>query len=303
MSDDRTYSERQLPLLGILLLVEAALAALPPMATLAVKGTGSFPGVSWLPFVLGHLVFPGVLGALVVAMHRRTTGTALLPWASLIAIAGNEMSLTGWAYLGTPRTLALCEPISSLLLSVALPVLWGSALVRLRDPGNPSLQSTGRKAAGLVQLAFIFRFAARFQFLGSVGSFSSINAGYAVWSLVEIVESLILLWASVESVRSAPDADAVRDRAARIHKLLRVWLVVIFLGSTVTNVLQLVASSDPVLGLAYQMLTLVTFLTLTVTAAAAVTRHCRARIAGVQFPASDPLTGRSGGVESTGEPS
>jgi hypothetical protein len=302
MSDDRTYSERQLPLLGIVLLVEAALAALPPMATLAVKGTGSWPGVSWLPFVLGHLVFPGVLGALVVATRRRTTGTALLQVASLIAIAGNELSFVGWASLGVPRALALCEPISSLLLSVAQPVLWGSALVRLRDPANASLQSTGRKAAGLVQLAFIFRFAARFQFLGSAGSFSSINAGYAVWSLVEIVESLILLWASVESVRSTPDVDAVRDRAARVHKLLRVWLVVIFLGSTVTNVLQLVASSDSVLGLAYQMLNLVTFLTLTVTAAAAVARHCGARTAGVQFPAPEHPPGRSGDVQSTGEP-
>ncbi len=297
------YPERRLPFLGIALLIEAGLAALPPMATLAVKGTRSFPGVSWLPFVLGHLVFPGVLGALVVAMHRRTTGTALLQWASLIAVVGNEASLFGWTYLSTPRTLALCEPVSSLLVSVALPFLWGSAVVRFREPANASLQATGRKAAGLVQLSFIFRFAARFQFLGSVGSLDSVNAGYAIWSVVEIVESLILLWASVESVRAASDVDAVRARAERIDKILRGWFVLIFAGSAVTNVLQLLGSSDPVLGLLYQMLSLATFLTLTVTAAAAVARHCSARIGALQFPASDPLISRSGGVETTGEPS
>jgi len=298
-----SFLERRLAVFGVSLLVEVALASLPPMATLAVKGTGSFPGVSWLPFALGHLVFPGVLGALVVAMHRRTTGTALLQGASLIAIAGTELSLTGWAYLGTPRTLSLCEPISSLLTSVALPVLWGSAVARLRDPANPSLQSTGRKAAGLVQLAFIFRFAARCQYLGSVGSWDAINAGYAVWSLVEIVESLILLWASIESVRTTPDADAVRERAASIDKLLRAWFMLFFAGSAVANVLQLVSSADPILGLVYQLLALGTFLTLTVTAAAAVARHCSARVGALQFPATEPLTQRSGGVESTGEPS
>jgi hypothetical protein len=302
MNGDRLKPERLFPIFGIVLLAETAVSALPPMATLAVKGTASFPGVTWLLFVLGHLVFPGVLGALVVAIHRRTTGhTAFLQWASLVAVAGQELTLAGWNYLGTPRTLALCEPLSSLLVSFALPVLWGSAVARLRHPGNGPLQATGRKAAGLLQLSFTLRFAARFQFLGSIGSLNAVNAGTIVWSLVEVMESLILLWASVEAVRTTPDEDAVRERATRIHNLLGVWFVLLFIGSAATNVLYLLGES--VLGLVYQLLTLATSLTLTVTAAAAVARHCSARIGGVQFPASDPLTGRSGGVESTGEPS
>lgn len=255
--------------------------------------------------LLGRVILPAALGAFTLVLHRKATGAPLLRLAALIGIGGMELCLSAGVILqGYVRALGLLEIVGNLIIAVAAPALWGSALARLELPGDLPLQATGRKFAGLVQLAFVFRFVGRVQFWGGFGSMGAgSEAFYAVWSLTQIADSVVLLWASIEAVRTTRDADAVRYRAGKIHRWMRIWIVVVVLSGFAMNAVQLVQGGETAGAVVTHFCTLAQIVTSTMIAVFAVAWACGAQAPTLQFPASGSLIGRSGDVESTGDPS
>jgi hypothetical protein len=125
----------------------------------------------------------------------------------------------------------LFQVVNTLLLYLGAPVLWGAALARRDAPGSLEAQKLGRLSAGAVQLGYVFLFAAEaHRFAQFPSSFNQSGAGaaaafYALMQLSELAERILLLWASIVSVRTAVDEETIVRRAVRINRLLGAWLL------------------------------------------------------------------------------
>lgn len=298
MSDDRPFSpDRWIAPLAIALIAETLAAGFPWIEVYCAQETCLQNPWSHVLLYVGYASIPALFGIVTLLALRipRMTGAARA--LGFVAMLGMEVSMfSSWVSTPFGPTFAIFHILSAVLISMATPLLWGSALARLENPGNLLLQKAGRMAAGVIQLGFVFRFVARIRnsgFYGSMGS--SVDPSTAIWMLGDLVESLILLWATVESLRAVPDDESVRDRAAKVHKLMRAWVLAILLTSGVSNIVQF-AQSHRAVSAAYYLWTGAVYVTVTLAATYVVARCFR-----LQFPLSDPLTERSGGVVSTGD--
>jgi hypothetical protein len=120
--------------------------------------------------------------------------------------------------------------VSSLLIFAGGPAMWGAALARRAESGSPAAQKAGRMAAGAVQVGFMFLFAAEVRMWDQLGMLSSTGSGaasaaYVLLRLTQLAERILLLWASIDSVRTAVDDEVIVRRAVRINRLLGGWLL------------------------------------------------------------------------------
>jgi hypothetical protein len=223
---------RRLPLLGAALLIGG------------IVGLCVEPGVwfAYLPQIgLCLIVILAGLSALRLSRREPSVGTAtLFLWSGVLAIF--VVLLFGFVemiqQMANLKSYGFFAIIQTLLMILGAPVLWGAALARRADPGSLPAQKAGRMSAGAVQLGFCFLFAAevhrfsQFRFTEQMGSSAS-AAVFALFQLTDLVERVLLLWASVESVRAAADDAVILRRAERIHRIMGGWLIL----SAVTAVL------------------------------------------------------------------
>jgi hypothetical protein len=301
MSEERPPStDRWLPWIGLALIAEALLILAPPVEQY--RQSSNFYGtpLSRIFLFVGQGILPGLLGGAMLATLRRPSAVAVSVWAAFACIVGMSLeSFAAWTVADFKgRILWTFLPTSALLSSIAAPILWGSALARRENPASLPLQKLGRISAGVIQLSFVFQFVAQVpQARGFASMGSSVDPSFVIWSLGEVVGNLILLWATIEALRTNPDESAVRFRAERTHKLMRVWLGV-FAGVAIVIQLVQIANSRDYRSLVVQLWSTTEFVTIQVAAGFVLARRYR-----VQFPASSPPLERSGGVVSTGESS
>ena len=290
-------------ILAAALLVEACLGLLPSFSAQAAPDA---EGNLLIVAVLTHALLPAALGIFMLASIRKE---AFLP----IAVRAAFVTIVGIVVWGLVPQLVLLEslrgsfafqPASLLLMSLGAPILWASALVRKDHPGDPALLKFGRISAGMIQLGFVFQCAVRVRswgMMGVSGNFTdSAAAGgilFALASLLDIAADLILLWASIEGVRTPIDEDTVRRRAERTHRLMMWNMILVPLTSLLFSLSSYFQNPTvSILGTGLWWIAL--YPTILVATTFVLARWYR-----LQFAASGPLIERSGGVQSTGEPS
>jgi hypothetical protein len=234
MDETHRPTDRWLPLLGGLLVVEAVIAVLPSTCR---EGLAINPFGTGFKYILVYYVIcallPGLLGGATLVASRRPAGRqlpSLLIWLAALAILGNGIPYLFQLieYSNRMVFLPFFGYLSSLLQELAAPALWGAALLRRDEPGNFRLQKLGRVSAGLVQLGFVLLFVSEMQSWSSYGFLNSSDPGTgAVFALIKVSElagRLLLLWCSIQSVRSSTDESVIRLRARKIHQLMTAWM-------------------------------------------------------------------------------
>lgn len=296
--------KRGFAILGVALLVESGLGLWTSLPTSDAPSAES----SLVPImtVMTHGLLPAALGIFMIASTRKP---AFLP----IAVRAAFVTTVAIVVSGVvPQVLHLdsrggsfaFQPASLLLMNLGAPILWASALALTDHPGDPVLLKHGRLSAGMVQLGFVFQCVVRLRTWGTTGLSSNLANTASAWavlftlaSVVDIAADLVLLWASINAVRTPIDEDTVRRRAARSHRLM-MWNAILV---PLTSILFSLSSAvqDPtasVLGTGLWWIAL--YPTLLVATTFALARWYQ-----LQFAATTSLIDRSGGVQSTGEPS
>jgi hypothetical protein len=234
---------RRLPLLG------AALIIWGIVGLWVERGAG----FAYIPQIgLCLIILLAGLSALRLSRRETSVGTAtLFLWSGVLAIFA--LLLFGFVemiqQMANLKSYGFFAIIQTLLMILGAPVLWGAALARRADPGSLAAQKTGRLSAGAVQLGFCFLFAAevhrlaQFRFTEQMGSAAS-AAVYALFQLVDVGERVLLLWASVESVRAAADDAVILRRAVRIHRIMGGWLILGVAAAVLGNLRYYLTSSS-----------------------------------------------------------
>jgi hypothetical protein len=203
-----------------------------------------------------------------------------LLWATFLAIGGTKIA-TQLVMIDSTfmwNSTWLFGTASWSMIGFGAPVLWGSALGRREDPENLLAQKAGRLSAGVVQLGFVFLFASEIRTWGMISRMygsGGFGAAYGASQAMQIVDRVLLLWASIESVRTAVDADTIRLRAAKIHKLMIWWLLLYLLSGCVYQVLLQTQMQGSWVGSSIQasLVQILIHQTLPLAAAAAVALH------------------------------
>jgi hypothetical protein len=293
---------RALVLLGSVLLVEAVLALVSGDSA---RGDSNPDALAPVLFALTHALLPAGLALFLFCAVRNDVFIPIAVKAAFVIIVGVEVYglILQLRAPGSGHWATTFQPFSVLMLTLGSPVLWASALVRRDHPGDPALHKYGRLAAGLIQLGFVFqcvvrlRTSADLQYVLDPAQPSAAGATMVAATLVEIAADVVLLAASIQALRTPADEDAVRRRAERTHRLMRTNLLLLPVASlfySLTNYLQ--AGSLAQLG--GNVWRIMFFPTLLVATTFVLARWYR-----LQFAASASLIERSGGVQSTGEPS
>ncbi len=166
-------------------------------------------------------------GPLVKVLHRAVIGSlAVALLSGFVEMFPLSTNMKSWTFLYIANTV---------LIWMGAPFLWGAALARRQEPGSLAAQKAGRLAAGAVQVGFVFLFAAEVRMLERFGNFGRTGAGlenalYALVQLVNLGERILILWASIESVRAAVDDEVIVRRAVRINRLMGGWLLMVGLS-------------------------------------------------------------------------
>jgi hypothetical protein len=221
---------RRLLLTGVALILGGAVGVSPLVAAWRTQSLPQF--AVGLSIVLSGLV--AVLlsrrnaeGRLVAVFHRFAIGAlAVTLLSGFIEMFSQSVRMDSWTFFYI---------VNTLLISLGAPFLWGAALARRQEPGSLAAQKAGRLSAGAVQLGFIFLFAAEVRMLERFGNIGRSGAGlesalFALNQLVTLVERILILWASIESVRTAVDEEVIVRRAVRINRLMGGWLLLVGLS-------------------------------------------------------------------------
>lgn len=108
-----------------------------------------------------------------------------------------------------------------------------AALPRREQPDHPRLAALGRIGAGLTQLGFFFAFVQEIPSLGRTftGPTGSAMHPILLFSLGRLVVRGLLLWASIQMLRSGGDLDVLRERFGTVHRLMIGWAAAIVVQS------------------------------------------------------------------------
>jgi hypothetical protein len=183
---------------------------------------------------------PGTIGSIKLFL-----GSAVLAMTLILFLGFVEM----FQQMSNLNSYGLFHVANTFLLYLGAPVMWGAALARRVDPRSLEAQKAGRISAGAVQLGFVFLFASEMhRFAQFPSSFNQSGPGaatafYALMQLSEIAERILLLWASIVSVRTAVDDETILRRAERIHRLLGGWLLLGALTAILANGFSLASAS------------------------------------------------------------
>jgi len=216
--------DRWLLFVGIALLVEAAVGFLP-----AVRDAG--PGE--LSQFVQSACAAAAGGATLMAARRRASPEILRAflWIAFIALGGLKVSVyLSYGFDSVLRNSSiLLSNASWSMLGFGAPILWAAALARTDNPGDAVTQKVGRIAGGLIQLGFVLLFASEATTWATFMRFRGTGlmpfGGYGFWQAIQVADRVLLLWASIESVRTDADEETLRQRAARIHRLMGWWLL------------------------------------------------------------------------------
>ncbi len=234
---------RRLPLIGGVLLIGGLGGLVPKVAP---------EGRMYVAQVL-ICVAVVVAGFAMLGLWRRPgIGGIVNLFLTSTALATTLILLLGFVemfqQMSNLKSYGLFQVVNTLLIYLGAPVLWGAALARRGSPGSLEAQKLGRLSAGAVQLGFVFLFAAESHRLSQFGlsdmSSGSTAAGafYALMQLAELAERILLLWASVVSVRTAVDDETIVRRAVRINRLLGGWLLLGALTMILSHAFSLASS-------------------------------------------------------------
>jgi len=225
---------RGLIVLGFALLLEVCIGFLLRLSSIWNPATRPEPLYLFVPTLAIAPAMFGLFSLASVWNERFIAGAARAGFSAIVALTLGTF-IVQFANWGPGSGFFLFYPLSSTATDVGVPLLWASALIRTEHPNDAGLNRIGRVGAGLVQLAFVLQFVALAQSWRSFGyqqpHQTLAGVFYILASTAEIAESVLLLWTSVESVRTASDETVVRDRALRIHRLLKIWVFVWFATS------------------------------------------------------------------------
>jgi len=163
------------------------------------------------------------------------------------------------------------------LMGVGGTLLWSAALARREQPDHPRLERLGRIGAGIAQLGFVFAFIQEIPSMGRTLSMSGATgfdaSTFAMYSMVRMVVRILLLWASVEMMRTASDEDVIRRRLSKVHHLMTAWAVAMTINSAV--IFLATRPNTPLALPLPQFWRNVVYVTVTVTAAFTLARRFR----------------------------
>ena len=193
------------------------------------------------PIFLHHAfsVVAGALGAVALVRSIRpdpnpsSWTTAGFGAFTVLAVLTANIVQTYWKLgsLSAPGLTFLFVP-ATVLTTCGATLFWGAALARRDHPGHERLALIGRIGAGLSQLGFVFAFVQEVPSLRYVtgAGMPGMGAPAAVLTpLLRLAIRALLLWASVEMMRSGSDPELLRLRFTRVHRIMIAWLVLLAL--------------------------------------------------------------------------
>lgn len=221
-------------LLSAFLALESFVGATPALSTAA---SHQFPADSPALTLGFHLLtcafLPGALAILVFLSSRSRPAPLHLGavfWVSGIAVLGPNLHwlLFYFSRMGRGGTFFMISYIGRLLHTFASPALWGTALALGEDPTSDRLQKTLRQAAGVTQLGFVFVFIGQVPELVNFSRLSPTlaarGAAYGLGQTSLLAQRLLLLWASIQAVRTSSDEGVFRLRLRQIRRLMTGWI-------------------------------------------------------------------------------
>lgn len=281
---------RYLPFLAGLLLIESVVGFLPLLKEYA---NSPFGAIAYF----GGLGLMGTLSLSAVTLSCRPpdvrTPIALVFLGAATSFVPILLPPDGTWVFNSDQFFSLFSQTGLVLEIAGAPLLWGSALVRREQPAEPEPLRISRIGAGLILFGFVISAVFNATRIVRASSLSfglllrSSSALDVLGGLIDLVSLLILLWASIEGVRTVSGPAGATIAAQRIHHLMKVWLLL----RAATSVLNLISwqleadESEKVHYLVQQSWQLVVLVTLVLTMVVLVTRRfpglgdgCKARL-------------------------
>ena len=190
------------------------------------------------PLPQSALAVVAVMLGVVMLIRSFKAGTDPSSWAApgfaafsllSVMVVSSTMFLRPYFAAGVRAPLVYFSVPALVLMGAGGALLWDSALARQDHPEHPRLDQFGRIGAGIAQLGFFFAFINEIPSFGR--SFDPGAPTFAVNSLVRLVVRILLLWASVEMMRSAPEREVLLQRLVRVHYLMVGWACMMLVNS------------------------------------------------------------------------
>lgn len=281
MDEPARASTHVLHVLALLILVESAVAFAPgglPHPSESAPSYQTVPSRTVLNLMSALLLPVGVAALISIRTDSKARLKRIAVFALAIQILSDTLTLSGWLSGPFLSRFGVLHFPAFLLVESAAPLLWASALARRDRPLDPGLQKIGRLSAGLIQLGFVFTFAYEALSTAAWRRVGTVGGTYGMYALGMLIHRLLILWASIDSVRASAEEEVVRHRAHRIHKLMVGWLIAAATTTAASTIMWKVASNSGDSGeLRYTFWRSAVHMTLTLTTTAAVTRALAAR--------------------------
>jgi hypothetical protein len=226
MDEKPRRADRWLPLLGVALIFEAV----------AVAGIRQSPraDIGAITAILG-----AALGVVTLLRHFRplppsswvTAGFAVFIYGAMTLV---ESFVTLDLNRGGDPLRHLEFPARTLTVGGAV-LFWAAALARRDHSSDERLARLGRIGAGLAQVGFLFSFVREISVWGNLRWYSNDNASFAVYSVVRLIYRVLLLWASIQMMRSGTDPEVLQKRFTGVHHLLIAWITLALVSGVVAT--------------------------------------------------------------------
>ena len=146
-----------------------------------------------------------------------------------VMVVSSVMFLRPFSTAGVRATLMYFSIPALVLMGAGGALLWAAALARYDHPDHPRLDQLGRIGAGIAQLGFFFAFINEIPSFGR--SFDPGAPTFAVNSLVRLVVRILLLWGSVQMMRSASEREVLLQRFVQVHYVMVGWACMMLVNS------------------------------------------------------------------------
>lgn len=216
---------RWLPILAVALIAEA-------IALFLIPGDEEVPcrALAVIAAMLGLVTLLRALKAEANPESWAAAGFAAFGLFAIMAV-GSYLFLRPFFGVNVRAPLMYFSVPAYVLMGAGGTVLWAAALARREQPDHPRLAQIGRIGAGIAQLGFFFAFINEIPSFGR--AFDPGVPAYALNSLVRLVVRILLLWGSVQMMRTSADPDVLRGRLTRVHHLMIAWAVMMAVNSLV----------------------------------------------------------------------
>jgi len=226
MDENPRRADRWLPLLGVALIFEA-------VAVAGIRQSQS-TDVGAITAILG-----AALGVVTLLRHFRPLPPASWVTAGFAVFVYGAMTLAESLVTldlkrGGDPLRPLDFPARTLTVGGAV-LFWAAALARRDHPADEKLARLGRIGAGLAQVGFLFSFVRELSVWGNLSRYSNDNASFAVYSVLRLIYRALLLWASIQMMRSGTDPEVLRKRFTAVHHLLIGWITLALVSGVVAG--------------------------------------------------------------------